>query len=117
MQSLHEKYYNSDLGVYENFISYYKYDLQMVVYAEIERIANNRSKNLTPYLAVITKEIPPDTAIYKGFLNYKDVLLEEIERNIPRIIDLKAGIVKPKMCNRCEYCRSVKKTEIVEYIK
>lgn len=117
MQSLYEKFYNSELGTYEDFISHYKYDLQMIVYSEIERIANKRETNLTPYLAVVTKESPPDTAIYKGFLNYKEIILEEIERHIPRIIDLKAGLVEPKMCNRCEYCRSIKNTQIVEYVR
>lgn len=117
MANLHEKYWNKDLERYVDFITHYKYDLQMVVYSEVERIATKRNKNLSPYLAVITKQTPPDTAIYKGFLQYKEVILEEIQSRIPRIIDLKAGLTEPTMCNRCEYCRSVKETEIIDYIK
>jgi hypothetical protein len=117
MQGLYEKYWNNELKKYEGFIDHYKYDLQMIVYSEIEKIATNRNKNLNPYLAVITKESPPDTTIYKGFLQYREQILEEIKENIPRIIDLKAGLVTPNMCNRCEYCRSIKETEIVTYVK
>lgn len=115
--SLHDTYWNHDYQKHVDFITHYKYDFQMVIYAEIERLANKRSKPLTPYLACITKQEPPASAIYKGFLNYREVILEEVEKNVSRIIDLKNGIVKPKYCGFCEYCRSVKETEIIEYIK
>lgn len=117
MQSLYERYWNSEFQIQQDFISYYKYDLQMIVYSEIERLATGRKKNLAPYLAVVTKETPPDAAIYKGFLTYKDVILEEVEQNVRRIIDLKAELAEPKHCWRCEYCRSIKETEIIDYIK
>ena len=117
MASLHDKFWDSELSKHVGFIEHYKYDLQMIMYSEVERIANKREKNLTPYLAVVTKESPPDTAIFKGFLYYKDTILQEVKNKIPRIIDLKAGLIKPIMCNRCEYCRSVKDTEIIEYRK
>lgn len=112
MADIHGRYYKVEEQRYVDFISYYKYDLQMVVYSEIERIANNRNDNLNPLLVVITKESPPDAAIFKGFLDYKDMILAEVEMHTPRIIDLKNGIAEPKQCGRCEYCRSVKKTPI-----
>ena len=115
MANITDTYWSSEYEKRIDFIHHYKYDLQMVVYSEIERLANNRKDNLVPYLAVATKQDPPDKAIYKGFLYYKDVLLQEVSENIPRIIDLKAGLQEPKMCNTCDYCRSIKKTQIIEY--
>lgn len=115
MQSLHEKYWNSEFKTHVDFITHYKYDLQMIVYSEIERIANNRKDNLLPYLAVVTKQEPPDGAIYKGFLQYKDIILDEVKKNVPRIFDIKNGIVKPNYCGKCDYCRSLKNTKIIEW--
>ena len=117
MASLHEKFWDKEFSRYVDFIEHYKYDLQMIVYSEIERIATGRDKNLVPYLAVVTKESPPDTAIYKGFLYYKDTILCDVKNNVSRIIDLKAGLAQPEHCNKCDYCRSVKETEIIEYRK
>jgi|WetSurMetagenome_2_1015567.scaffolds.fasta_scaffold292705_1 hypothetical protein len=115
MQDLYSKYYDHNVEAYVDFIKYYKYDLQMAVYTEVEKIATGRDKNLNPIIVAITKESPPDVAIFKGFLEYKDFLLDEVEQNIPRIIDLKAGLKEPKLCNRCDYCRSVKKTPVIEF--
>lgn len=117
MMSLYEKYWNNEFKTHLDFISHYKYDLQMIIYSEVEKIATKRKSNLKPYLAVVTKETPPDAAIYKGFLNYRQVILEEVSQHIPRIIDLKAGLAEPSMCYRCEYCRSIKPTEIITYEK
>jgi hypothetical protein len=87
----------------------------MVVYSEVERIVNQRRLNLEPYLAVVTKQQPPDAAIFKGFLEYKDEILDEVSKNVPRIIDLKAGLAEPIYCKNCDYCRSLNKTELIDY--
>lgn len=112
MADINGRYYSTDEHGYVDFISYYKYDLQMVIYSEIEKIATNRNENLNPLLVVVTKESPPDAAIFKGFLDYKELILADVSRRIPRIIDLKNGLAQPKQCGRCEYCRLVKKTPI-----
>jgi hypothetical protein len=115
MAEIYSRFYSVSKSKYVDFIEYYKYDLQMVVYSEIEKIATNRDENLNPLLVVVTKESPPDAAIFKGFLDYKDDLLSDIKQNIPRIIDLKNDLVKPKQCGKCDYCRSVKRTPIYTY--
>lgn len=112
MADITSKYYCSNTKSYVNFINYYKYNYQMVVYSEIEKLATGRETNLNPLLVVLTKQIPPDTGIFKGFLDYKEQVLNDIEQHIPRIIDLKAGIVEPNQCGRCDYCRKVKKTKV-----
>lgn len=40
MKEMDGKFWNIEIGVYENFIDYYGYNLQMVVYVEIEWIVN-----------------------------------------------------------------------------
>lgn len=113
--NIHDTFWSDEYQKKIGFIQYYKYDLQMVVYSEIEKLATKRNENLTPYLAVITKQEPPDSTIFKGFLEYKDVLLEEVSHYMPRILELKKGTVKPIHCGKCDYCRSVKDTQIVQY--
>jgi hypothetical protein len=115
MAEIYSKFYSVEKKAYVNFIEYYKYDLQMVVYSEIEKLATNRKENLNPLLVVVTKESPPDAAIFKGFLDFKDDILQDVGLNVARILDLKNGLVKPIQCGRCEYCRTVKKTPIFIY--
>lgn len=112
---LHDRFYNEEYQGYVGFIQHYGYDLQMVIYSEIERLATGRSENLSPYLAAITKQEPPDIAIYKGFLEYKDIILADVESKTSRIIELKTGLVKPKYCGKCDYCRYTKKASIIKY--
>jgi hypothetical protein len=87
----------------------------MVIYSEIEKIATGKNENIRPYIAAITKQEPPDIAIYTGFLEYKDILLQEVEKNLPRIISIKNGITKPKRCEKCDYCRHTKSAKIIKY--
>jgi hypothetical protein len=115
MADITGKFFNSELQTYVNFIQHYGYDLQMVIYSEVEKIATGREENLNPLLVVITKESPPDTAIYKGFLTARERILSEVEQKVGRIFDLKQHLVEAVMCNRCDYCRSIKKTPILEY--
>jgi hypothetical protein len=117
MAEIYGRYYNPETQTYEDFIRYYKYDLQMVIYSEIEKIATGRKTNLNPLLVVITKQNPPDTAIFKGFLGNKDIFLDEVRQKVVRINDLKLHLVEPKMCGSCAFCRSIKNTPIIEYEK
>jgi hypothetical protein len=81
----------------------------------VEKIATKRKKYLDPYLVCITKENPFDRCIYEGFLDDIEDVEWHIEEHLPRMLSLKAGKEEPIMCGKCEYCRSVKKTEIVNY--
>lgn len=115
MAGLYDRFYNPLTRTYQNFVQHYGYHVQMAIYATVEKIATNRDKYLEPYLVVVTKENPCDKAILKGFLQDIDLIMYEVETNIPRILALKKGEIEPKFCGRCDYCRQNKKTEIIDY--
>jgi len=115
MSTLYDRYYNVETGMWENFIQHYKYLAQMALYAEIERLATGRETPLVPYLVILTKQNPPDSIILKGLLEDQEQYLSEMEMAVDRIVAIKAGIEKPIPCNNCEYCRSTKKTKIMQY--
>lgn len=117
MASLRDKYWNTSERCYENFVRHYRYDLQMLIYTAIEKIYTKRSGKLEPYLAVVTKQDPPDKAILNGFLRNDDVndIVEELQYKLPRIIQVKDGEDEPFRCEICEYCRSTKKTSKIDF--
>jgi len=115
MKSLYEKFWNG--SKYVTFVEHYSYDLQIVIYAEIEKIAYGADDRniLTPYLAVITKEDPPDSMVINGFLKYREEILDYVKSNITRIKAVKEGIIRPTACGKCAYCRGKKETKIVNF--
>ena len=86
----------------KSFVEHWGYDLQMAIYAAVE------GKNLETYLAVVTKQTPPDKELIEIPKWRRDELLEEVERNMPRILAVKKGLKEPERCGVCEYCRATK---------
>ena len=94
----------------KSFVEHWGYDLQMAIYAAIE------GRGLETYLAVATKQTPPDKEIIEIPLWRREELLEEVERHMPRLIELKAERAEPVRCGVCEYCRTTKKlTEPIDF--
>ncbi len=94
----------------KSFVEHWGYDLQMAVYDEVE------GSCLETYLAVLTKEDPPNKDIIHIPRWRKVELLDEIESTMPRILDVKFGRVEPERCGVCEYCRATKKlTEPIDF--
>ena len=91
----------------------FRYDLQGAVYqAGVE--ANELGK-LPFYLAAATKEKVIDLDIFQIPQATLDMALREIEGNMPRFIEVKAGFEPPKFCGKCNYCKSVKRARIRNY--
>ena len=86
----------------KSFVEHWEYDLQMAVYGKVE------GNDLATYLAVATKQDPPDKAIVSIPLWRRNELLDEVERNMPRILAVKSGRIPPQRCEMCEYCRATK---------
>ena len=86
----------------KSFVEHWGYDLQMAVYSEVE------GHSLNTYLAVVTKQDPPDKAIIHipDWRRYE--ILEDMEPRMPRIIQVKSGELPPRRCEVCEYCRATK---------
>lgn len=94
----------------KSFVEHWGYDLQMTVYAEVE------DNDLETYLAVVTKQDPPDKDVIHIPKWRRVELLKEIERDLPRIIGIKEGRIQPQRCGVCEYCRATKMlTEPIDF--
>lgn len=90
-----------------SFVEHWGYDLQMAIYSAIYKISTG--KDLDTYLAVATKQTPSDKEIIHIPLWRREELLEDVKRNMPRIIEVKSGKAEPERCCVCEYCRATKK--------
>lgn len=94
----------------KSFVEHWGYDLQMAIYAAVE------GHDLATYLAVVTKQDPPDKDIISIPRWRRVELLEEVERNMPHILAVKSGKVPPVRCGVCEYCRATKMlTEPIDF--
>lgn len=86
----------------KSFVEHWGYDLQMAIYNAVE------GNDLCTYLAVVTKQTPPDLEIISIPRWRREELLLEVEKNMPRILAVKSGAVPAHRCGVCEYCRSTK---------
>jgi hypothetical protein len=94
----------------KSFVEHWGYDLQMAIYSAVE------GRELATYLAVVTKQDPPDKEIVSVPRWRRAELLEDVKRNMPRILAVKSGEMPPKRCGVCEYCRSTKMlTEPIDF--
>ena len=98
----------------KSFVEHWGYDLQMAVYAAVYKKVTG--KDLPTYLAVATKQVPPDKDVIYIPDWRREELLSDVKRNLPHIIDVKTGKVEAERCGVCEYCRSTKKiTEPIDF--
>lgn len=105
----------TDLKVVANFRSLplWRYDLQGAVYQKGVEIVTG--DHLPFYLAVATKEKAIDLDIFQIPQSTLDMSLNEIGQNIRHFAEVKAGIVEPHYCGKCDYCKSIKKARIRSY--
>lgn len=86
----------------KSFVEHWGYDLQLAIYAAVE------GSDPCTYLAVVTKQNPPDKDIVSVPKWRRVELLEEVERTMPHILAVKSGKIQPQRCGVCEYCRATK---------
>lgn len=86
-----------------DFASAWKWTLQMAIYQAVYKARYRRQ--LPCYLAVITKENPPDLAIIHVDQEIMDAELEWLRNVMPRFDAIKSGIIEPERCEHCAYCR------------
>lgn len=114
LKSFYDKFWENGL---ENVFEYRMYFLQMAIYCEIERIANNRGPGdyFEPFLGIVSKQEPPDIDLLSFVSDHESLeefivkQLNIVKERLPRIIDLKAGKITPGRCGKCEYCRETKR--------
>ena len=115
VQEIHKENWDPENG-YVSFVQKNKYVTQMALYAEIERIVQGRDGWIEPIIVAVSKQDPPDKAVIG--INGYDIKreLETIESNMPHLIEVKAGLVKPRRCELCRYCRETKQlNQIIHY--
>lgn len=86
-----------------SFADYWLWPLQMAIYQYIE---GNR---LPCYLAVITKEDPPDIAVIQVEQEKMDAEMDFLRAKLPRYDAIKRGLIEPERCENCAYCRATRK--------
>lgn len=105
----------TDLKVVANFknLPLWRYDLQGAVYqAGVEAVTGEW---LPFYLAVATKERVTDLDIFQIPQSTLEIALEEIAQNMGHFAEVKAGVVPPDYCGKCDYCKSIKGARIRNY--
>lgn len=111
-RSITEHVWNDEFKTKLSFVEQYDYMIQSSLYTEIERRANGRSPEdwFDFYLVAVSKQDVPDKEVIdmRSPERYRDELAR-IEANMPRVLAVKNGKVKPRYCGVCPYCRSVKK--------
>ena len=103
-------------GEWQTFVKAYGYDLQMYIYQHIEAQNSKDGKLLPCYLAVITKEEDPDIQIIELPQYLLNGVGPIIEHYIEHFAKVKFGLVPPKRCEHCAYCRHTRQlTEPMKY--
>lgn len=98
----------------KSFVEHWGYDIQMAVYAAVYEAVTGVA--LETYLAVITKQEPPDLEIIEIPKWHRKDVLTDVERHMPRILAVKRSEIEPERCGVCGYCRSTKRiTEPIDF--
>lgn len=82
---------------------FWNYDIQGAVYQEIVR--QNTGKKLPFYLAAVSKQKEPSIQVGQIPQSRLDDALSIVEANLPRVMDIKNGYIKPDRCEDCDCCR------------
>lgn len=105
MAQINKAHYVKDYGRM-SFFEYYGYREQAAIYSKIVEI--NTGKRLPFIFAVASKEESPDiAAIGVTDQDVNDELIA-IERNMVRILDVKAGRIIADRCECCDFCKETK---------
>lgn len=115
VQEITKKHYHPLYG-YTSFVEAFEYVRQFAVYLEVERLSTGSEEWLEPILVAVSKEDEPDKEAITIDADRLRMELEDVEKNMPRIIAVKAGYEQPNRCEKCKYCRRSKKLKtIVHY--
>nr|WP_052737899.1 PD-(D/E)XK nuclease-like domain-containing protein [Bacillus sp. SA1-12] len=64
----------------------------------------------TTYIVAVTKESTPNKAVLHFDESRFDFEYEFLEMKMKRILKVKSGEFEPIRCEKCDYCRSTKKS-------
>ena len=96
------------------FIDAYSYMMRAAVYTEIEKQNAHSLDDASFIIVAISKQDYPDKeALYLNHRQRYDYELETIKKRLPMIQAVKAGVVRPKRCGFCDYCRATKRLSAI----
>lgn len=104
-QQINKVFYHPDTG-HLNFLSEWGYYIQGAVYQEVVRL--NTGLQLPFFIAAVSKEKVPDIQLIAVEQPLLDEALTEVERNTPKIVQLKNNDFEPIRCEQCDYCKYTK---------
>ena len=84
-------------------VEYWGWDIQCSIYAELE------GNDLPTYLAIITKEDPPNLFLIEITKEQRQACMELVRAKLPRLDAIKRGLIEPERCESCAYCRATKR--------
>lgn len=93
----------------------WKYEYQGAVYQAVAE--KNGFGKLPFYLAIASKQNPPDLDIRHIPQEILDASLREIGEDMPRFIMVKKGLEEPKRCEKCPWCRMTKNVTVKSYVE
>lgn len=96
-------------GARISFIEKWGYDLQLAVYQEVVR--QNTDRVLDCIIAAIDKQDIPDKECILIPNDQLEFQRRELSWKMPRIIEVKSGLVEAQRCGVCDYCRATKQLE------
>lgn len=102
-------------NLFENVVSYWRYDLQGAIYRELVR--QNTGKTLPFYLVIATKESPTHVAVCEIAPENLDRALEVVKANIGKFWQMRNGKIPAEYCGEydCDYCTSTMiLTEVID---
>lgn len=103
---LDKRFWSNKYGTYVSFVEDYGYVLQIAVYEKLLEL--EFGKPFKGYIYAVTKQDPPDIAGIDIEAHKREFELEQLERSIEHVVNVKNGIDKPSNCGTCEYCRGNK---------
>lgn len=95
-------------GEFYDFITQYRYDIQMACYQEI--VYQNTGERLPCFICAVTKEEPINSVIINIPQEILDVALYEVKQNVAHFWQVKKGLEAPSSCGKCKHCISKRKT-------
>jgi hypothetical protein len=107
VRNIRDKVWDDKIG-YCSFVESYGYIRQMAVYAEVEKRWTGRDEWIDPLIVAVSKEEVPDKEVIGFSESDLQRELEEIETNMPKILEVKRGLREPDRCEKCKYCRQTK---------
>ena len=93
---------------WRSWVEYWGYDIQGAVYQKVEQISSGRPEPLPFYIVAVTKEKTPDIKVMQIPQHILDAALKIVEANIDRLDLVKQGLIDPRRCEVCDYCKRTK---------